>query len=97
MRLAFRIVASNTLELPYYKSIGRQWGCGFVAFAPVIGRTAVPFLRKYVAPAAKPVGAYLLDFAVPELANVVSGEKNSKSAAKSVGRQSLRKQIAGDE
>ena len=87
------MVASNTLELPYYKGIGRQRGRGFAALAQVIGRTAIPFLRKYIVPAAKRVGADLLEFAVPEVADVVSGKKNFKTAAKSVGRQTLRKQL----
>ena len=87
------MVASNTLELPYYKAIGRQRGRGFGAPAQVIGRTAIPFLRKYIVPAAKRVGADLLEFAVPEVADVVSGKKNFKTAAKSVGRQTLRKQL----
>ena len=76
--------ASNTLELPYYKGIGRQRGRGFGALAQVIGRTAIPFLRKYIVPAAKRVVADLLEFAVPEVADVVSGKKNFKTAAKSV-------------
>ena len=79
-------VASNTLELPYYKGDGRQRGSGFGALVQVIGRTAIPILRKYIVPAAKRVGADLLEFAVPEVANVVSGKKNFKTAAKSVGR-----------
>ena len=61
------MVASNTLELPYYKSIGPQRGRGFGALAQVIGRTAIPFLRKYIVPAAKGVDADLLEFAVPEM------------------------------
>ena len=89
------MVASNTLELPYYKGIGRQRGRGFGALAQVIGRTAIPFLRKYIVPAAKRVGADLLEFAVPEVADVVSGKKSFKTAAKSVGRQTLRKQLGG--
>ena len=55
----------------------------------------MPFLRKYIVPAAKRVGADLLEFAVPEVADVVSGKKNIKTAAKSVGRQTLRKQLGG--
>ena len=89
------MVASNTLELPYYRGIGRQRGRGFGALAQVIGRTAIPFLRKYIVPAAKRVGADLLEFAVPEVADVVSGRKNFKTAAKNVGRQTLRKQLGG--
>ena len=89
------MVASNTLELPYYRGIGRQRGRGFGALAQVIGKTAIPFLRKYIVPAAKRVGADLLEFAVPEVADVVSGKKNFKTAAKNVGRQTLRKQLGG--
>ena len=87
------MVASNTLELLYYKGIGHQRGRGFGALAQVIGRTAIPFLTKYIVPAAKRVGADLLEFAVPEVAEVVRGNKNFKTAAKSVGRQTLRKQL----
>ena len=90
-----KIVASNTLELPYYKGIGRQKGRGFGAVAQVIERTDIPFLRKYIVPAAKRVGADLLEFAVPDIAVVVSGKKNFKLAAKSVGRQTLRKRLGG--
>ena len=86
------MVASRQIEIPYYRAVGRQRGRGFGALAQVIGRTAIPFLRKYVVSAAKRVGADLLEFAVPEIAEVVSGRKNFKTAAKSVGRQTLRKQ-----
>ena len=89
------MVASNTLELPYYKGIGRQRWRGFGALAQVIGRTAIPFLKKYIVPAAKLVGADSLELAVPEVADVVSGKQNFKTAAKSVGRQTLRKQLGG--
>ena len=53
----------------------------------VIGRTAIAFLRNYIVPAAKCVGADLLEFAVPEVVDVVSGKKKFKTAAKGVGRQ----------
>ena len=87
------MVASREVEIPYYRGVGRQRGRGFGALAQVIERTAIPFLRKYIVPAAKRVGADLLEFAVPEIAEVVSGRKNIKTAAKSVGRQTLRKQL----
>ena len=87
------MVASRQVEIPYYRAVGRQRGRGFGALAQVFGRTTIPFLRKYVVPAAKRVGADLLDFAVPETAEVVSGRKNFKTAANSVGRQKLRKQL----
>ena len=87
------MVASRQVEIPYYRGVGRERGRGFGALAQVIGRTAIPFLRKYIVPAAKRIGADLLEFAVPEIAEVVSGRKNFKTAAKSVEKQALEKQL----
>ena len=87
------MVASRQVEFPYYRGVGRQRGRGFGALAQVIGRTAIPFLRKYIVPAAKRVGADFLEIAVPEIAEVVSGRKNFKTAARSVGKQTLKKQF----
>ena len=67
------MVASRQVEIPLYRGIGQQRGRGFGALAQFIGGTAIPFLRKYIVPAAKRVGADLLEFAVPEIAEVVSG------------------------
>ena len=89
----YKMVASRQVEIPYYRGVGRQRGRGFGALAQVIGRTAIPFLRKYVVPAAKRIGADMLEFAVPEIAEVVSSGKNFKTAAKSVGKQTLKKQL----
>ena len=87
------MVASRQVEISYYRGVGRQRGLGFGALAQVIRRTAFPFFHKYIVPAAKRVGAELLEFAVPEIAEVVSGRKNFKTAAKGVGRQTLKKQL----
>ena len=91
------MVASRQVELPYYRGVGRQHERGFGALAQVIGRTAIPFLRKYIVPAAKRVGADLLEFAVPEIGEVITGRKSFKSAAKSVGKQTLKKQLGEGE
>ena len=91
------MVAPRQAEIPYYRGVGRQRGRGFGALAQVIARTAIPFLRKEIVPAAKRVGADFLEIAVPEIAEVVSGRKNFKRAAKSVGRQTLRKQLGEGE
>ena len=85
------MVASREVEVLFYRGVGRQRGRGFSALAQLFGRTAIPFLRNYIAPAAKRVGTDLLEFALPEIAEVVSGRKNFKTAAKTVGRQPLRK------
>ena len=87
------MVASREVEIPFYRCVGRQRGRGLGALAQIIGRTAIPFLRKYIVPAAKRVGADYLEFAVPEIGEVVSGRKIFKTAAKCVGRQTLRKQL----
>ena len=88
------MVASTQEEIPYYRGVGRQRGRGFGALAQVIGRTAIPFLRKYIVPAAKRIGADLLEFAAPEIGEDISGRKSFKSAAKSVGKQTLKKQLS---
>ena len=85
--------ASRQVEIPFYRGVGPQRGRGSGALAQVPGRTAIPFLRKSNVPAAKRSGADLMDFVVPEIAEVVSGRKNIKTAAKSVGRQTLIKQL----
>ena len=87
------MVASRQVEIPYYRAVGRQRGSGFGALVQVIGRTAIPFLRTYAVPVAKRIGADMLEFAVPEIGVVISGRKSFKTAAKSVGEQTLRKQM----
>ena len=87
------MVASRQVEIPYYRAVGRQRGRGFGALAQVIGRTAIQFLRKYVVPAAKRIGVDMLEFAAPEIGEFFSGRKSFKSAAKSVGKKTLKKQL----
>ena len=85
------MVASGQVEIPYYRGFGRQRRRGFGALAQLIGRTATPVLREYVVPAAKRTGADILEFTAPEIGEVTSGRKSFKSAAKSVGKQILKK------
>ena len=89
----YQMVASRQVEIPYYRAVGRQRDRGFGALAQVIGRNATPFLRKDVIPAAKRKGADLLEFAAPEIGEVISSRKSFKTAAKSVGKQTLKKQL----
>ena len=72
------MVASRQVEIPYYRAVGRQRGRGFVALAQVIGRTAIPLLRKYVVPAAKRIGADMFEFAAPEMERLLALEKLSR-------------------
>ena len=87
------MVASRQVEIPLYRGVGRQRGRGFGAFPQAIGRTTIPFLRKCVDPAAKRAGADMLEFAAQETAEVVSCRKKFKTAANSVGKQTLRKRL----
>ena len=87
------MVASRQVEIPYCRAVGRQRGRGLGALAQVIGRTSISFLRKYVVQAAKRIGADMLEFAAPKTGEVISGRKSFKSAAKSVGKQTLKKQL----
>ena len=91
------MIASRQVEIPYYRAVGRQMRRGFGALAQVIGGTAIPFLPKYVAPAAKRVGADLLEFAAPEIGEVISGRKNFKTAARSVAKKTLKKHLGEGE
>ena len=79
------MVASRQVEFSYYRAVGRQRGRGFAAPAQVIARTATLFLRKFFVPAAKRVGADILEFAAPEVGEVISGKKSFETVAKSVG------------
>ena len=87
------MVPSRQVEIPYYRGVGRQRRREFGALAQVIGKTAIPFLRKCVVPAAKRIGADVLEFAAPQIGEVISGRESFKSAAKSVGKQTLKKQL----
>ena len=87
------MVASRQIEITCFRVVGRQRGRGFGALAQVIGRTAKPFLREYVVLAAKHIGADMLEFAASEIGVVISGRNAFKSAAESVGKQTLKKQL----
>ena len=79
------MVASRQAEIPFFTGFGQQCGCGFGAPAQVIGRTKIPLLPQYVVPAAKWVGADLLEIAVSAFADIGSGGNFFKTAARSVG------------
>ena len=71
-------------DLPYLHSYSRQKGRGFGALAQTIGKTAIPFLRRYVVQAAKTVDADLIDMYATEIGNVLTEKKKFKSLAADV-------------
>ena len=89
----FEMVVSLEVDLPSYKGEGRQRGRGFDASAQIIGRTPFPFLIKHIYPSARGTRAVMLEFAVPEIRNVVDGNKIIKTAAQDVGPETLLKKL----
>ena len=73
------MVAQSSANFPIYRGHARQCGKGFGALAQTLGRTAIPFFKKYVVPAAKRIGADLFEMAAPEIREVTSGQKQNIS------------------
>ena len=67
------MLASRQVDIPDSRAVGKQRGRGFGALAQVFGRTAIPFLRKYVVPVAKRISVDMLEFAAPEIGEDISG------------------------
>ena len=89
------MVAQKSADFPTFRGHARQRGRGFGALAQTLGRTAIPFIKKYIVPAAKRIGADLFEIAAPEIGEVVSGRKKLKTFAKDVGTKTVRKQLGG--
>ena len=87
------MVTSRQVEIPLYTGIVLQRGQRFGALAEVLGTTANPHLRKYFVPAAKRVGADLLEFAVPEISGVVSGRKKKQDTCKECAKTDYEKTV----
>ena len=60
------MVAQSSANFPIFCGHARQRGRGFGALAQTLGRTAIPFFKKYIVPAAKRIGADLFEIAAPE-------------------------------
>ena len=68
-------------------------GAGLGAFAVRVGRTAMPLLKKYVAPIIKQVGQNVVEAAVPEVVSLISGKKKMKRAIKDGAKRTILKTI----
>ena len=87
------MVAQTSPDFPIFRGHARQRGRGFGALAQTLGRTAIPFIKKYIVPAAKRIGADLYEIAAPETGEVVSRRKKLETFAKNVGAKTVRKQL----
>ena len=79
------MVAQNSADFLIFRGHARRRGRGFGALVQTLGRTAIPFIKKYIIPAAKRVGEDLFEFAAPEIGEFVSGRNKLKTFAKDVG------------
>ena len=71
----YMFFASRQVKILFHRGISRQGGRGFGAPAQVIEKTPIPFLRKYIVPAAKPVRVDLLKSPARKNVEVVSGKR----------------------
>ena len=76
-------------DLPYFRGYARQRGTIFGVLTQTIGRTAISFLRRYVIPEAKRLGAALIEIAAPEIGNALTGKKKLKSVAAYVCKSAM--------
>ena len=76
---SYEIAAQNSADFPIFRGHATQHG---TFFAQTLGRTAILFIKKYIIPAAKTIGANLFEFAAPEIGEVVSGRKKTQNICK---------------
>ncbi len=79
--------------IPYFSGPARQRGSGIGALVAGVGRFALPFVKQYVAPAAKSFGRELIRQAVPELLDAVTKKKAPRQAIKQTLVKTTRKQL----
>ena len=89
------MVTQSSANFPSLRGHARQRGRGFGALAQTLGRTATPFIKKYIVPAPKRIGAELFEIAAPEIGEDVRGRKKLETFAKDVGTKTVRKQLGG--
>ena len=89
------MIAQNSADIPIFRRHTGQRGRGFGDLAQTLGRTAISFIKKYIVPVEKKIGADLFEIAAPEIGEFVSGRKELKTFAKDVGTKTVRKQVGG--
>ena len=76
------MVAQNSSDYPIFRGHARQRGRGFGALAQTLGRTAIPFIKKYIVPAAKKLGQFCLKSLLQRLGKLLVDVNNSKHLQK---------------
>ena len=82
------MVAQSSASFPIFRGYARQRRRDFGALAQTLRRTAIPFIKKYIVPAAKRIAANFFEIAAPEIREVVKGQKKLKKFAKMLKKNS---------
>ena len=61
---------SNAADIPIFRGQARALE-RFAALAQTLGRTAIPFIKKHIVPAAKRIGVGLFEIAAPEIGEAI--------------------------
>ena len=83
------------MYLLHSSSYNRQGGCGTGPLATVIGRVALPFVEKFVLPAAKTIGEELPAQSVRGVFGFITERKSPRKTAKRGISKTIEKQIGG--
>jgi hypothetical protein len=83
------------VQMPYFQGASRQRGKGLGSMAFAVARTALPIFKKFILPAAKRIGKTALEFAAPELLEVIAGRTKPKQALKRVAKKTAKAQLGG--
>ncbi len=84
-------------SMPYFSGAARQRGRGLGSLALSIGRTALPIFKKFIVPAAKRIGRNVMQDALPEVMDVVSGRAKPRQALKRTMQKTVKRQIGGSQ
>jgi hypothetical protein len=84
----------SQVSMPYCQGPARQRGRGLLSGMLAL-RTALPLIQKYILPSAKRLGKSVLENALPEVLDVISGRTKIKSAVKRVASKTVKSQLGG--
>ena len=87
------MAAQNSADFPFSRGHAAEHGRTFGALVQTLGRTAIFFIKKYLVPAAKKIGADLFQIAAPEIGEIVCGRKNTQNNCKTCRQKNSSKTI----
>ena len=74
--------SSNSANFPIFGGHARLRGRRFGSLAQTFGRKTIPFIKKYIVPAVKGMGANIFENAAPEIGEIPEiGRENLNTSA----------------